>query len=345
MALCDNEDSPFFYSDHGRKEEHYRIFSYHYLDKDSWVLVDALEARGIMFEIDGDTLSPIRIAARPMQKFFNIGEVSFIKYGAPTYAMHKADGSLISSYRDNTGRIKTKSKNSIFSDYAILAEEVLYKEEELLNFVEDADKKGYTVNMEIVSPDPKFRIVLFYPEPALIVLNARHRETGEYMDFSLLPKKYFTGTVLLSELKTLEESKRIEGYVIIDDNNNWWKVKSPWYLERHKAKDFINRTDGFITLVLKEEADDVLVLLADQPEVLAQMEELQSRVTKKANRIINNVSEFWLYNYKLERKEYAIKGKKELSAVEFPLAMMYYSYGNEPDWGSFLVKWVKKLEW
>ena len=35
----------------------------------------ALEARGIMFEIDHSNCNePIRIASRPMQKFFNKGE-------------------------------------------------------------------------------------------------------------------------------------------------------------------------------------------------------------------------------------------------------------------------------
>ena len=78
MALCDNDDTPFFYSDQvkslGRDGlEYYRIFSYHFTNKESWLLPSALEARGIMFETT-DSGEFIRIASRPMQKFFNRGE-------------------------------------------------------------------------------------------------------------------------------------------------------------------------------------------------------------------------------------------------------------------------------
>ncbi len=74
LALCENDDTPFFMSDQVLGEdEFYKIFSYHFTDKDSWLLPGALESRGIMFETTegGDF---IRIASRPMQKFFNRGE-------------------------------------------------------------------------------------------------------------------------------------------------------------------------------------------------------------------------------------------------------------------------------
>lgn len=345
MALCDNADTPFYFSDQSARGELYRIFSYHFTDKDSWLLPDALEARGIMFELDRNTLEPLRIAARPMQKFFNKGEVDFIDYGAPHTIMVKADGSLISSFQYANGDISVKSKTSIGSDYAGLAEYLLYADVELFDFVKWCERDGYTVNMELVAPDPMYRVVLYYNKPQLIVLNARHRETGEYMHIGQMPDNYFTGAVTHDELAALEEATNIEGYVVIDDKGNWWKEKCPWYLERHRAKDFVNQPNAFIELVLKDEADDVFALISDQPEVLEEMQELQHKVISKANTIVNTVTDYWQANKELNRKDYAIKGQQELSGLEFALAMQYYGKGAEPNWKEFLLKQIKKIEW
>ena len=354
MALCDNDSTPFFHSDQfivmENQTDHYRIFSYHFTDKESWLLPGALESRGIMFQVteDGEF---IRIASRTMQKFFNHnsrtkeGEVDFIDYGDPCHVMHKADGSLISSYLDTEQCVMLKSKTSITSDYARLAMELMDSNIDLYDFILDAEVRGYTVNMELVSPDPKFRIVLHYPEARLIVLNARHRTDGEYMDTSEIPEEFFAGTADCDVLQHLDTVKNLEGYVVIDDKGNWWKEKSAWYLERHRAKDFINQPNAFVQLVLKDEADDVFTLIADQPEILAEMQVLQHKVITVANRYVNAVTKYWQDNKELSRKDYAIKGKAELDWVEFTLAMKYYGFGDEPDWNSFFLVQHKKIEW
>jgi T4 RnlA family RNA ligase len=66
----DNDDTPFFFSDQVLREgEFYRIFSYHFTNKESWLLPSAMESRGIMFETtEGGEF--MRIASRPMQKVF-----------------------------------------------------------------------------------------------------------------------------------------------------------------------------------------------------------------------------------------------------------------------------------
>ncbi len=76
----------------------------------------AQKFRGIMFEMDGDT--PIRIASRPMEKFFNLNENPMtmgIDISDVEYIMDKADGSLVSSYVDD-GYLYLKSKTSLYSD-------------------------------------------------------------------------------------------------------------------------------------------------------------------------------------------------------------------------------------
>jgi len=351
MNLSLNADTPFYHADQeGELDERYRIFGYHFTDSDSWLLPSALESRGIMFEIDKDD-DPVRLAARPMPKFFNYsakskqGEAtSFTNYGDPIRAMNKADGSLISTYSDFDGDIRCKSKMSINSRYAHLAQDILYNDPVLLDFVVNADRCGYTVNMEVVSPDPKFRIVLHYPEEKLIVLNARHRTLGTYMAMSEIPSQYFTGFVELDVLDRLSTDINVEGYVVQDDSGNWWKEKCDWYLERHRAKDFVNQPLAFIKLVLAEEADDIYTLLADQPEVLQEMQELQRNATSIANTIINTVTAYYNDNKDLIQKDYAIKAKAELEWLEFALAMQFYSKG-EPDWNQWFTKKIKKIDW
>jgi len=47
----------------------------------------------------------------------------------------------------------------------------------------------------------------------------------------------------------------------------------------------------------------------------------------------------------MSRKDYAIRGQEELSQLEFPPAMQFYTNGEEPDWKLFLLKSIKKIEW
>lgn len=53
----------------------YRVFDYRLARFSDFLLPDAREARGIMFEVD-DQDNPIRLACWMPQKFFNLGELS-----------------------------------------------------------------------------------------------------------------------------------------------------------------------------------------------------------------------------------------------------------------------------
>jgi T4 RnlA family RNA ligase len=348
IALSEDDDTPFYHSDQELGNEHYRIFSYHFTDKDSWLLPGALESRGIMFEVD-ENGNMIRLASRPMQKFFNKGEIDFIDYKNPRRVMDKADGSLISTYLDANGNLRVKSKASLHSDHAVASMNWLSKHPAAAEYLERWAKYNYTANLEWVSPDPLFRIVLHYNEAELILLNLRNNETGEYVypeTDPTCPASLHTADV--HKLEVLEEYEKlvgIEGFVVVDEGDNWYKLKTPWYLERHRAKDFINQPHAFIELVLKDEADDVFAMIADQPEVLAEMQELQHKVITKANSIVNLVTAYWNLNKELDRKEYAIKGQSELDNFSFGLAMKYYTTGIEPNWNERLLTQIKKMEW
>lgn len=75
MALIDpNEKAKFYYKDFVSPfGKTYRIFSYQYVSYEDWLKPGALDCRGIMFELVDD--KPVNITARPMKKFFNVGEL------------------------------------------------------------------------------------------------------------------------------------------------------------------------------------------------------------------------------------------------------------------------------
>ena len=140
--------------------------------------------------------------------------------------MDKADGSLISTYLDKDGTLCLKSKASLHSDHCVAAMDWLARplNQMLYTFLNEMEANGYTVNMEWVSPHPDFRIVIYYNQANLIILNARHRETGEYYDQRLLKTRMGNRVVdyyhNMEIIDHLDDSQGIEGYVIVDTNNN-----------------------------------------------------------------------------------------------------------------------------
>ena len=99
MKLCDTSDS-FFHKDetighqeHGFKT--FRMFNYRLCSYSDFLNDNALECRGIMFEMDEEG-NPIRLASMPMHKFFNVNENPFtenVDFSETTHAMVKEDGS------------------------------------------------------------------------------------------------------------------------------------------------------------------------------------------------------------------------------------------------------------
>merc|ERR1712025_613624 len=116
----------------------YRIFNYQLASYAQFCMPNGLECRGHMFEID-ENQKPIRLAALPMPKFFNIGENPFtqnLNFENVRQVMRKEDGSLISTFLDKNEELAFKSKASLTSDqvtdvseFMRLPEQSKFKEE------------------------------------------------------------------------------------------------------------------------------------------------------------------------------------------------------------------------
>ncbi|AZU98555.1 hypothetical protein [Acinetobacter phage AbTZA1] len=277
MALVDPEDfSKFFYKDFVTPMgTSVRIFSYNYASYTDWLNEDALEARGIMFEMDGET--PVRIMSRPMEKFFNLDETPFtqnLDLSKIAYGMVKEDGSLVSTYTDH-GYLRTKSKASIFSTQAIEAQMLLSNIDhvDLHDRCLELANEGYTCNFEYVSPGN--RIVIAYPKRALVLLNVRNNETGKYVPYSELKRdpvlrKYLVEGFPLAEgsdraamVEEIRASENIEGYVFVMEDGLTFKLKTAWYSNLHRVKDTINNDKDLFGVIVAGGSDDLKSLFED----------------------------------------------------------------------------------
>lgn len=285
-------------------------------------------------------------ALRPFFPF--IGPFDFSK---TNLIMDKADGSLISTFEHNGVRVK--SKTSLASEQAVAAQRLINSNQLLKTVLEKWVAKGYTVNMEYVAPSN--RIVVAYEKPQLIILNIRHNDTGDYVDPATvddLTRSFWVECVatrtLVDEYGTMQnfveqigEECHKEGYVIQLNDNNFVKIKTAWYLTRHRAKDSINSTRRLFEAVLDEAVDDIRSLFYDDPAAIQRINEVQEKTDKLYNHLIATVEQFYEANKHLDRKSYAILGQAQFTDGTFGLVMSKY-LGKDAGVKEFLKKNYKK---
>lgn len=279
MALQkENDFSKFYFKDfESQFGTKLRVFTYHFASYSDWLLPGALESRGIMFELDKDN-NPVRIVARPMEKFFNFEENPLtmdLDLNTIDFIMAKEDGSLISTYEEN-GVLFTKSKTSIYSSQAIESKQFLLNinNKDLYDRCLELAKAGFTCNFEYVSPQN--RIVLDYPEKYMFLLNVRDNETGEYVDVNELQKdpilrRYLIDVVypnpevdyneFVQEVRSIEN---IEGYIFQLQNGMKFKLKTEWYSALHRMKDTLNNNEMLFYVVVGSGSDDLKSLYSDE---------------------------------------------------------------------------------
>ncbi len=359
MVLCKPEDSPFYYVDHKLGANLYRVFTYRLGQYSDFVKPNARECRGHMFQIREDG-SLVRLAALPMQKFFNLGENPFtmdldFSQGAELI-MTKEDGSLISSYIDHPASLRLKSKTALESEQATAAMAYLATNKALHHFVEVLTGNEFTVNMEFTSP--QYRIVVPHQHDSLTVLNVRSLKTGEYMAYSAvrsLMENYgcvghlvtdYTATV--KDLKEFVESvpsmndSGLEGFVVRLRGGETFKIKTEAYCALHRLKDSLNSPKRLFEVVVNEASDDAKAQFKDDPYLVSQIEEMERVVAGIWVKLKHNVVEFHNANRALDRKSYAIKGQTELYRLYFGLVMTLY-LDKEPDYKSWMLKHYKEL--
>ena len=200
------------------------------------------EARGIIIDLDEH-----QVVCWPFDKFFNVQE----QYAADidwrsAKVLEKIDGSMIKMfwYKD-AWRFATSStcdaKDAAIQGYKDLTySEIISKSENFRDIPFDKLNKDYTYVFELVSP--LNQVVIRYDETILFYLAARNNKTGEEVDNELpgfiKPKSYLLSTLeeCVEAAESLNDGDEIEkeGFVVVDENHNRVKIKSPVYVAMHR---------------------------------------------------------------------------------------------------------------
>lgn len=279
------------------------------------------ECRGLIFDEDGKLIS------RPYHKFFNLNErteTQNINLNKPHVILEKLDGSMIRPlFLGNSKRPRWATKAGI-TDVSMQVETWLAEDAERSVKYEKLATDAYflqgsTVIFEWCSR--KQRIVLDYPEDQLVLTAVRHNDTGQYISYPVLvviAQQFGVPVVLpLNSLNDIE--KESEGVVLRFDDGHMIKVKTDWYVLRHKALDGLRSEKNVLKLILDNGIDDVLPLLD---------EATKKRLENYVDSVFTS-TRTWMIAYEdliercknLPRKEYAELAK----AAKFPwLAFKVY---------------------
>lgn len=348
MALCTDEARFFYRDDTTPAGTHFRTFSYHYASYEDWLQPGALECRGIMFElINGE---PVRIAARPMEKFFNLNETPFtmnLDLTKAQYMMAKEDGSLVSTYLDGD-ILRFKSKTSIKSEQALAANAMLMdvRNEALVHSLLELAQAGFTANFEYVAPTN--RIVLDYPEKALILLNVRYNDTGEYIPYDDLIsdgvlRQYLVQAFEVPEgdfVKEIKARTGIEGFVFMMDDGLHFKLKTDWYCALHHTKDSINAPDRLFDSIVNNASDDLKAMFSDDATAVAKINQFEAIYMSYLHNALELIHGFYNSNRGKDRKTYAGDAQVACNKVGlgFLFSIVMKAYGGQLDDDTMLTK-------
>ena len=339
MALCDLDDG-FYFVDQEVGEEMYRVFSYRMVSYTRFhELPNALNCRGTTFLMTRDG-RPVYLASLPPHKFFNLHEGGMnevIDYENDVAGlMVKEDGSLISTYYSLRGEIGFKSKTSFKSTMAVAAQEYYDRNPTFASYIDWLTTEyDCTVNMEWVAPDNQ--IVVPYVESKLVILNVR-TNAGPYLHRSEIEAHakglwvdYFEPedkTAFINDIVGMnadDSDTLIEGFVLQMHDGGMIKVKTDRYCRLHHTKDNISNAKRLFEIVLRQEHDDLLALLAADPISVDRIKHMEEFVIPIYNKFIMTCELYYANNKHLTQKEYAIKGMADLTRVEFSYVMSLYN--------------------
>lgn len=346
LDLC--KDSECFYFVDQQMDGHYfRIFNYRLAQYSDWLKHPlTFELRGLMIETTSDGRF-IRVASRPMKKFFNRGEnpiVADYDFSGDMTAYDKMDGSLISTYMTSKG-LRLKSKASLASEQAKWAMELLDTPEYrgLKDDLIVLQRGGITVDLEFCAPFN--RVVIGYEKPSLTVLGMRRNRDGETLNahwafvnaFNCVGNNWADARGIdIDFLDSIPDMKGIEGFVIHLADGNRVKVKTTEYLNLHHAKDGVSQPKKIAQVILDDTVDDVKTLFSNDMVLLNLIERMEKVVKESYNHLVVEIEGFWNANKELDRKSYAIKAQAELPG-KMSLAMNLF-LGRDAGYKEFFMK-------
>lgn len=239
------------------------------------------EARGII--IDLETLN---VVCWPFKKFGNYNESYADKIDWNTARVQdKIDGSIIKLWWNKTEGKWQFSTNGTINAETALANQMT--QETFLDVIKKADNyneivlrladlsKDHTFIFELVSPETQ--VVVKYPVSHLYHIGTRNNISGMEINSDIgieKPKEYFLKSLddCLSAAYDLNKSDdglihdvKKEGFVVVDDNWNRIKIKSPDYLMLHRMSSNSNFSKERIVGMIRDGVVSIPSICDDFP--------------------------------------------------------------------------------
>jgi RNA ligase len=256
-----------------------------------------------------------------------------------------------------------KSKKTFDSDVAKQAMKLITSPgyEGYVRFCSMLMANDETAIFEYTAPDA--RIVLSYDKPQLKLLHVRDNATGAYWVGPYLRsyaemygvevvdevKEFFDAPAedaysnaqrfnINRMLEAAETREGIEGWVIQFEGGEMVKLKTKWYMERHRTMTFLRERD-IAEMVLNESLDDVKAMLVGDGVDITEILKIESDVITEIRWLEAEIEATYEPDKKLSQKDFAIKHKGHKL---FGLLMSKY-VGKEPDVKGFFEKTCSRI--
>lgn len=344
----------FYVKDHGN----YKVVNYTFNSPDTfedpshpshWYL---RECRGLKFDKNGS------VAARPFHKFFNLGEREYIRPDVLNwdnnvqYYQTKIDGSMVHPMIVD-GKVEWMSKAGITHISAIVEEYL-----ERTGLRERYNNLAITCHINDTTPLFEFtslsnRIVVKYPLTSLTLLDIRRNITGEYLgpkESCLVSVMYNIPFVGVTHLQGFKQRQKIitdkmasigtsgEGLVVTLNSGDKFKMKTPWYISVHRAKDDTLSEHKILKLIAEESMDDLYSLFEGETknELEKYHRHISHSITTAATTIAAHVQLFTEQG--LSRKEASSQ------ILVLPVCLQQFAwnnFGTDPDPGDIAIAIAK----
>jgi hypothetical protein len=241
------------------------------------------ECRGIVLDESDDW----RVVSRSFDKFFNHGEGHAAEIDWSTARVQeKADGSLCTVYwYGDAWHVATTGtpdgEGNVNATGATFAEYFWATFRQWGHGVPPETPRNLCFLFELMGPAN--RIVVVHPEPHLVLLAVRCRETGDFLNEREWAPRLGAKAIRSFPLGSVEEIAESfasisplsqEGYVVVDGTYNRIKIKHPGYVALHHAKDGLTEK-AFIEIARSGETCEVITAF---PEYAPLLESARDRV-------------------------------------------------------------------
>jgi len=294
------------------QDQEYYILSYDMIESDMSLEI-CQECRGLIIkeEIEHDinenrTIYIYTPVCVPFYKFFNYGEQNYKELKSENLKVQeKVDGSLIKMWFDGHWRVSTNGTISAASASLQFQTDKYKNYMDLFNaawknteqakwrgmYSEEILDKDCTYMFELVSPYN--RIVVPYKDIKLYHLGTRNNKTLQEFECNInieKPKTYNLNSIpeIIKAAKKLPFNE--EGYVVVDENYDRVKIKSPAYVSVHYLRNQFNTINyrTILEIIFNNGQDDVLAIY---PEYKEHFDLVQSRYKEYVDKIKNDIKE------------------------------------------------------